>query len=172
MSWLTILRKREAYRRVFYDFQIDKVATMTNKDVERILAEEDKLNPRNIVVRHRGKIESVISNAKCIQKLLQENPGNPDYFDEFLWGFVNDKPILNTRWDGKSLDNVVNQTEESRAMSKALKSRGFRFVGPTTMYALMQSCGMVIDHPVDSPEWHAARDRLMERPGGYVEQKP
>lgn len=145
---------------------------MTQGDVERILAEEDKTDPRNIVVRHRGKIESVINNAQCIQKLLQENTEKPDYFDEFLWSFVDDRPILNMKWDGKSLNHLDTQTKESQAMSKALKSRGFRFVGPTTMYALMQSCGMVIDHPVNSPEWHAARQRVKKRPGGYKEQEP
>lgn len=170
LSWLTILRKREAYRRVFYNFDVDKVAAMTTEDVERILAEDDKKNTRNIIVRHRGKIESTISNAQCIQRLLGENPQNPDYLDEFLWSFVNDKPILNTSWNGTSLNDIAAQTKESNAMSKALKSLGFRFVGPTTMYALMQSCGMVIDHPLDSPEWNAARDRLKERPGGFQEQ--
>jgi DNA-3-methyladenine glycosylase I len=172
LSWLTILRKREAYRRVFYDFDIDKVAAMTTSDVERILSEEDKANTRNIVVRHRGKIESVINNAKCVQRLLQENPQNPDYFDEFVWSFVNAQPILNTSWDGSSLHNANTQTKESQTMSKALKSQGFRFVGPTTMYAMMQSCGLVIDHPMHSPEWNEARDRLRQRLGGFQEPEP
>ena len=145
---------------------------MTTSDVERILSEEDKANPRNIVVRHRGKIESVINNAKCVQRLLQENPQNPDYFDEFVWSFVNDQPILNTRWDGSSLHNANTQTKESQTMSKALKSQGFRFVGPTNMYAMMQSCGLVIDHPMHSPEWNQARNRLRQRPGGFQEQEP
>jgi len=170
LSWLTILRKRESYRRVFHNFEIDKVAGMTSADVERLLAEEDKDNPRNIIVRHRGKIESVINNAQCIQRLLKENPDKPEYFDELVWSFVDDKPILNTQWDGKSLQNALTQSEESQAMSKTLKSLGFRFVGPTTMYAFMQSCGLIIDHPVDSPEWVTSRDRLKQRQGGYQER--
>ena len=71
LSWLTILRKRDAYRRVFYNFDIDKVAAMTEKDVEHILQQEDKKNTRNIVVRHRGKIEAVINNARCIQEMRE-----------------------------------------------------------------------------------------------------
>lgn len=171
MSWLTVLRKRESYRRVFFQFDVDRVAAMTDADVERIINEEDKANPRNIIVRHRGKIESVINNAKCIQQLQNEHPDQPDYFDEYIWSFVGNKPILNMKWDGKSLEHALSQTKESQAMSKALKKLGFRFVGPTTMYAMMQSCGLVIDHPVDSPEWIAARDRLQQRPGGYQEHE-
>lgn len=171
LSWLTILRKREAYRRVFHGFQVDKVAAMTPKDVDDILAEEDKTNPRNIIVRHRGKIESVINNARCIQKLVQDHPNHPDdIWDEFLWSFVDNRPILNRSWDGSSLNTAMTQSKESVAMSKALKALGFRFVGPTTMYAMMQSCGMVIDHPVDSPEWQAALTRLKQRPGGFQDQ--
>ena len=168
LSWLTILRKREAYRRVFYQFDIDRVAAMTTEDVDRIVNEEDKENPSNLVVRHRGKIESVINNAQCIQKLLKEHPENPDYFDEFLWSFVQDRPIVYS-WSG-DLQNARTQTPESQAMSKALKKLGFRFVGPTTMYALMQSVGMVIDHPLGSAERAAALKRLAKRPGGYQEQ--
>jgi DNA-3-methyladenine glycosylase I len=171
LSWLTILRKRNAYRRVFYNFDIDKVAAMTQSDVARILAEEDKANTRNLVVRHKGKIESVINNAQCIQSLQKEHLDNPDYFDEFIWSFVDNKPILNSKWYGGNLQQAVAQTKESQAMSKALKTMGFRFVGPTTMYAMMQSCGLVIDHPVNSPEWIAARERLEKRPGGYQEQQ-
>ena len=168
LSWLTILRKRNAYRRVFSDFDVDKVAAMTDEDVERIVNEEDKENPTNLVVRHRGKIQSVINNAKCIQELSQKH-SDDNYFDTLLWSFVDDKPILNTTWKG-SLSDATTQTKESQAMSKALKKLGFRFVGPTTMLAMMQSVGMVIDHPVDSPEWKVARERLERRPNGYQER--
>lgn len=171
LSWLTVLRKREAYRRVFHNFDVDEVAAMTQRDVERILSEEDKANTRNIVVRHRGKIESVIQNAQCIQELQKLHPENPDYFDEFIWSFVDNKPILNTQWHGESLERALSQSKESHAMSKALKSLGFRFVGPTTMYAMMQSSGLVIDHPVNSPEWIMARERLAKRNCGYQEQE-
>ncbi len=145
---------------------------MTESDVARIVAQEpdDKTNTRTIVVRHKGKIESVINNARCIQKLQAEHPDNPDYFDTFIWSFVNDKPILNTKWGGESLQDAMAQTKESEAMSKMLKKMGFRFVGPTTMYAMMQSCGLVVDHPVNSPEWIAARKRLELRPVGFQEQ--
>lgn len=170
LSWLTILRKRNAYRRVFYNFDIDKVAAMTSHDVDRILAEQDKENPSNIIVRHRGKVESVINNAQCIQRMLQEHATEqrPNYFDEFLWSFVNDKPIVH-HWNG-NLKDANTQIPESIAMSKALKKLGFRFVGPTTMYAMMQSVGMVIDHPVNSPEYKAAMERLKQRKGSYQER--
>ena len=171
LSWLTILRKRDAYRRVFYDFDIDRVVTMTPADVDRIVQEEDKNNnPRNLVVRHRGKIEAVINNAKYIQEM--KKTGGSCSFDEFLWSFVEDQPILN-RWKKngqQQLRDAPSQTTESQAMGKALKKIGFRFVGPTTCYAMMQSVGMVIDHPVDSPEWKAAHERLQSRPGGYQER--
>lgn len=170
LSWLTVLRKRDAYRRVFHGFDVHRVAAMSTEDVERIIQETDKANPRNLVVRHRGKIESVIRNAQCIQKMLQDNPDDPDSFDTFLWSFVDNRPILNRQWDGTSLKDAPTQSNESQQMSKALKSLGFQFVGPTTMYAMMQSCGMVIDHPLDSPEWHAAVQRLKERPEGYQDQ--
>jgi DNA-3-methyladenine glycosylase I len=174
---LTILRKREAYRRVFHNFDVDVVAAMTQEDVERLLQEEDAENTRNIIVRHRGKIEAVINNAKCIQQMRKEEQssggndddkqGNHGVLDSLVWSFVQDQPLLN-RWKGQ-LRDVPSQTAESQAMSKALKKLGFKFVGPTTCYAMMQSLGMVIDHPVDS-EWKAAQERLKKRPGGYQER--
>lgn len=182
LSWLTILRKRDAYRRVFFNFNIDKVAKMTDQDVERILSEQDKANTRNIVVRHRGKIESVINNAKCIQQLYKQDaekkvddgdktpPPKHGVFDQFLWSFVNDKPILNVSWKSGDLKDAATQTQESQEMSKQLKKLGFRFVGPTTCYAMMQSVGMVLDHPVNSKEWKAAKERLEKRKGGYQER--
>ncbi|CAB9502111.1 DNA-3-methyladenine glycosylase [Seminavis robusta] len=173
LSWLTILRKREAYRSTFHNFDIGKVAVMTAKDVQRILDTNEE-DPTNMVVRHRGKIEATINNAKCIQTMYEEEEeeGKEDskhgIFDSFLWSFVNDKPILNTHWKhGEGLTTALTKTPESEAMSKALKKKGFRFVGPTTCYAMMQSVGMVIDHPAGSPEWHAAVERLGKRPGGY-----
>ena len=189
LSWLTILRKRNAYRSTFHNFDVDQVASMTNEDIEQILSQQvPKAIPedpnqdrrRSIIVRHRGKIESVIQNAQSIQAFYEQTKKNQDtekstvkgpsshgVLDAFLWSFVQDKPILNTQWDGKSLQDAPSKTMESEAMSKALKKLGFRFVGPTTCYSMMQSVGMVIDHPVDSPEWKAAKQRLEERPGGY-----
>lgn len=169
LSWLTILRKREAYRRVFHGFDVQKVADMTERDVQAIL-DETSDDSTQIVVRHRGKIESVVNNARCILKMRQESQDDAsgDVFDRFLWSFVNDAPILNA-WDG-NLGTAPSKTDESVAMSKALKKLGFKFVGPTTCYALMQSVGMVIDHPVGSSEWSATLKRLKDRPGGFQDR--
>lgn len=178
LSWSTILRKREAYRRTFFNFDPEKVAQMTPDDVQRIIASQTK-DPRDCVVRHKGKIEAVIHNAKCLLEMKKEaNEKDKDMvLDKFLWSFVNDKPILN-RWGANfdplkcksAVQESPSTSEESEAMSKALKQKGWKFVGPTTCYALMQSCGMIIDHPVNSPEWEAARQRLLKRPGGYQER--
>lgn len=147
---------------------------MTEQDIERILNEEDEENTRNIVVRHRGKVESVINNAQCIQQLRADSneKDKPKHgvFDELLWSFVDDKPILNLSWKGGDLKDALTQTQESKDMSKKLKQLGFRFVGPTTCYAMMQSVGMVLDHPVDSKEWKQAKERLEKREGGYQER--
>jgi DNA-3-methyladenine glycosylase I len=170
LSWLTILRKREAYRRVFHGFDIQKVAAMTGRDVQAIL-DETSDDSTHIVVRHRGKIESVINNAKCILKMREEQQDDEasyGVFDKFLWSFVDDAPILNA-WDG-NLGTAPSKTDESVAMSKALKKLGFKFVGPTTCYALMQSVGMVIDYPAGSSEWNAAHKRLKDRPGGFQDR--
>jgi DNA-3-methyladenine glycosylase I len=174
LSWLTILRKREAYRKTFHNFDIHKVATMNEKDVQMILDTNEE-DPTNMIVRHRGKIEATINNAKCIQAMYEEadsdnqkDDAEHGVLDSFLWSFVNNKPILNTKWQqGQGLTGGLANTPQSEAMSKALKKKGFRFVGPTTCYAMMQSTGMVIDHPEGSPEWLAAVERLKNRPGGY-----
>lgn len=170
LSWLTILRKREAYRKTFHNFDISKVSQMTPKDVQKILDTNEE-DPCNMIVRHRGKIEATINNAKCIQEMYGEadvEDKGHGLFDTFVWSFVQDKPILNTRWkQGQGLTTALSKTPESEALSKALKKRGFRFVGPTTCYAMMQSVGMVIDHPEGSREWQAALERLVKRPGGY-----
>lgn len=186
LSWLTILRKREAYRRTFANFEIATVASYTEEHVEQILAQENKTNTREIVVRHRGKIESVIQNAQCIQRLMNEEGRNYAGLDQFLWSFVNDRPILNCQnslvgrdkdddKDGTTTKSDISQfptkSLESIAMSRELKRLGFRFVGPTTCYAFMQNVGMVIDHPMHTPEWQAAYERLQRRPGGYQERK-
>lgn len=174
LSWQTILRKREAYHRTFHNFDPHKVSKMTSTDLEKILASTG--SGREIVVRHRGKLEAVIFNAKCLLEMQKEANDSNMALDKFLWSFVDDKPILN-RWGEKfdpydygSLKQCPTQTAESQAMSKALKEKGWKFVGPTTCYALMQSSGMVIDHPVSSPEWEEARQRLLARPGGFQER--
>jgi DNA-3-methyladenine glycosylase I len=176
LSWLTILRKREAYRQTFHNFDIDKVASMTTNDVQAILDTPKTVDTRSVVVKHRGKIEAVIHNAKCIQKMRQEQADKTDsesqknhhgVFDAFLWSFVDDKPIVNGYWDGKNLSDCPSTSLESDAMSKALRKLGFKFVGATTCYSMMQAYGMVVDHPVGSPEYEEALKRLEQRPGGY-----
>jgi DNA-3-methyladenine glycosylase I len=164
LSWLTILRKRENYRRTFHRFDPVKVASMDTSDVERIVNETGS----ETVVRHRGKIQSVIHNAKCVLDMRSqaESSASNQVLDDFLWSFVDHKPILN-RW---ALHDAPSTSEVSVAMSKALKKRGFKFVGPTTCYSMMQAVGMVIDHPVDTPEWKAAHERLKLREGGYQQR--
>jgi DNA-3-methyladenine glycosylase I len=175
LSWRTILHKREAYRRAFHEFDINKVASMTASDIDNLMMlqppkSKDNTKSNNtssqevvMVVRHRGKLESVIHNAKIIQK-LKANGIITTSFSSYVWSFVNNKPILNS-W--KTIDEMPSKTTESETMSRELKKHGFKFVGPTTCYSLMQSCGLVIDHVVDSEEWVEAEKRLKTRRGGY-----
>lgn len=128
LSWITILRRRPAFREVFHGFDVERVAAMTEADVERLLGDER-------IIRHRGKIEATIQNARAT--LALDEP-----LDELLWGFAPEPRATAPR----SFAEVPAVTPESTAMSKALRGRGFRFVGPTTMYALMQAAGMVDDH--------------------------
>jgi DNA-3-methyladenine glycosylase I len=164
LSWLTILRKRENCRRIFHRFDPVKIASMDTSDVERIVNETGS----ETIVRHRGKIQSIIHNAKCVLDMQSQAESSADnqVLDDFLWSFVDHKPILN-RW---ALGGRPSTSEASIAMSKALKKRGFKFVGPTTCYSMMQAVGMVIDHPVDTPEWKAAHERLQRREGGYQQR--
>ena len=134
LSWSTILNKRDGYRRAFAEFDPAKVARFTAKRVERLVADP-------AIVRHRGKIESTVSNARAV---LQVQAGEGSLSD-FLWSFVDGEPVQN-RW--RQMDDVPAETPVSKAMSKELKRRGFRFVGPTTCYAFMQAAGLVNDHLV------------------------
>ena len=167
LSWRTILNKREAYRKAFHNFDIEKVANMTSNDIDQIL--NSGKTGDEMIVKHRGKIESVINNAKKLQDLLPvvKAEGYKD-FSDWLWSFVNHQPVLNS-W--KSLSDMPSKTDESEAMSKALKKNGFKFVGPTTCYSMMQSCGFVIDHPRDTKEWKASLDRLKKRKGGFQDRR-
>jgi DNA-3-methyladenine glycosylase I len=131
LSWATILHKREGYHRAFKNFDAQKVARFTQRDIQRLLADPS-------IVRNRLKVESTVVNAKRVLEL--------ESLDEYLWGFVGGSPIVN-RW--RKLSNIPAETAESRAMSKDMKKRGFRFVGPTVCYALMQATGLVNDHVVD-----------------------
>jgi DNA-3-methyladenine glycosylase I len=135
LSWKTILDKREGYRVCFAGFDPAKVARITPARVEKLL-----LDPR--IVRNRAKVTSVVDNAKAVLRLERELGD----FGEYLWSFVDGRPIVNRRRRGAPLPAT---TDLSTALSKDLKRRGFRFVGPTTMYALMQAMGMVNDHTVD-----------------------
>jgi DNA-3-methyladenine glycosylase I len=132
LSWSTILKKREGYRRAFAGFDAEQVARFGQRDVERLLGDAG-------IVRNRLKIESAIANAKAA--LALDRP-----LGEYLWSFVGGEPKVNG-W--KQLREIPSETEESRAMSKDLKRRGFRFVGPTVCYAFMQAVGLVNDHTVD-----------------------
>lgn len=133
LSWITILRKRENYRRAFDGFEPEKIARYTPKKIERLMGDEG-------IVRNRAKIEGVVSSAKAYLELM-EGPG----FSKHLWSFVDSKPIINHL---KLKEQAPAQTEISRVMSKDLKKRGFKFVGPTIVYAFMQAVGMVNDHAV------------------------
>jgi len=134
LSWTTILKKRPAYREAYYDFDPEKVARFKQRSVERLLRNSG-------IVRNRLKIEASIQNARAYLK-VQEEFGS---FADFAWQFVDDKPVIN-HW--RSLLEIPSETEQSRAMGKALKKRGFSFVGPTICYAFMQSTGMVNDHEI------------------------
>jgi DNA-3-methyladenine glycosylase I len=130
LSWSTILRKRANYRRAFAGFRVEAVARFTARDVERLLADPG-------IVRNRLKVESAVANARATIAA--------GGLDDLLWSFVGGAPIVN-KW--RKLADIPAETAESRAMSKELKRRGFRFVGPTICYALMQACGLVNDHVV------------------------
>jgi DNA-3-methyladenine glycosylase I len=134
LSWSTILHKREGYRRAFARFDPAKVARFDEQRVEALL-----LDPS--IVRNRLKVTSTVSNAHATLAVQQELGS----LDAYLWSFVGGTPIVNRR---RRLTDIPAETDESRAMSKDLKRRGFRFVGPTVCYAFMQATGMVNDHEV------------------------
>ncbi len=150
LSWLTILKKREAFRTSFRDFDFHKVARIGSREVEKLLADAS-------IIRHRGKIESTINNAQRAIQLLDEF----DSLAAFFWHFEPEKsPVLRSR------DQMVATCTESVAMSKELKKRGWSFVGPTTCYAFMQSMGMVNDHLRSCDHWKNTDDqrRKFKRP--------
>ena len=134
LSWSTILRKREAYRKAFDNFDARKISRYSKADVPRLL-----VNPE--IIRNNLKINATITNARAFL-LVQEQFGS---FDRYIWQFVNDKSIQNS-W--KKMTDIPSSSPESEAMSKDLQKRGFKFVGPTICYAFMQAVGMVNDHVV------------------------
>jgi DNA-3-methyladenine glycosylase I len=132
LSWLTILRKREGFRRAFEDWDIERIAAFGERDVEQLLADSR-------IVRHRGKIEAAIANAVATRALHERG----ETLDALLWSF---SPERNGAAPPASGHEVPASSPESKAMAQELKRRGFRFVGPTTAYALMQAAGLVNDH--------------------------
>ena len=135
LSWLTILRKRPAFRAAFKNFEPEKVAKFNAQDIQRLMKNAS-------IVRHRGKIEATIQNAKMTLR-LQDEIGS---LAKFVWSFCPENQTMKPAKSPRSLRDVPSQTPESDAMSKALRKLGFKFVGATTMYAAMQSLGVVNDH--------------------------
>jgi DNA-3-methyladenine glycosylase I len=135
LSWSTILKKREGYRKNFADFDPEKVARFTEKRLEKILKDPG-------IVRNKLKVNAAVNNARQFIKVQNEFGS----FDKYIWSFVDHKPIINKR---KSLSDIPATTKESDSLSKDLIKRGFKFVGSTVIYAHMQACGLVNDHLVD-----------------------
>jgi DNA-3-methyladenine glycosylase I len=135
LSWSTVLHKREAYRKAFANFEPDKVARFNQRSVERLMNDAG-------IIRNRLKITSAITNAREFLKVQQEFGS----FDDYIWRFVDGKPVVNRRRRPK---DVPATSAESDALSKDLKSRGFKFVGSTIIYAHMQAIGLVNDHLID-----------------------
>jgi len=132
LSWITILKKRENFRKAFDNFNDKKIVKYNDAKIEELMQNEG-------IIRHRGKIEATINNAKVFQEIQKEFGS----FSEYLWKYVNGKPIDNNL---KSIKDAVAKTEISDALAKDLKKRGFKFMGSTTVYAFMQAVGMVNDH--------------------------
>ena len=148
LSWITILRKRDNFRKAFDDFQPEKIARYMPKRVERLMQDAG-------IVRNRAKIEGAVSSARAYLKIMEDGPG----FSALLWDFLDGRPKLN---NFRSVSQVPAETDISRKMSKELIGRGFKFVGPTIVYAFMQAVGMVNDHLV-SCHRHAAVQKLAKR---------
>ncbi len=138
LSWITILKKRAHYRKRFFKFDPIKVAAMTDADLEDCLLDTG-------IIRNRLKVYAIRSNAHAFLKMKKEGVK----FNEFIWGFVDGKVTVNRF---VQLSQAPTQTEQSEAMSKALKKAGFKFVGPTICYAFMQSMGLVNDHFITCPQ--------------------
>lgn len=132
LSWITILKKRENFRKAFDNFNDKKIVKYNDAKIEELMQNEG-------IIRHRGKIEATINNARVFQEIQKEFGS----FSEYLWNYVNGKPIDNKL---KNIKDAVAKTEISDALAKDLKKRGFKFMGSTTVYAFMQAVGMVNDH--------------------------
>jgi DNA-3-methyladenine glycosylase I len=149
LSWITILRKREAFRRAFDDFAPDKIARYSNRKVEALMQDQG-------IVRNRAKIEGAIASGRAWLDIMENGAG----FGTYLWDFVGGKPIVNRH---RRMADIPAETDLSRAISKDLKARGFKFCGPTIVYAFMQATGMVNDHLTTCPR-HAACVKLGRTP--------
>ena len=147
LSWITILRKRDAFRRAFRDFDAARIARFSARDVERLMADTG-------IVRNRLKIESTIDNAKAYLALRKTQT-----LSSFVWEHAGGKSAPKRHW---AFGDVPAETEASKRLSKALKRAGFRFVGPTTVYSFMQATGMVNDHLAGCPR-HAACAKLQAK---------
>jgi DNA-3-methyladenine glycosylase I len=145
LSWITILRKRENFRRAFVNFEPEKIARFTPKKVERLMQDTG-------IIRNRQKIEGAVLSARAWIEAMESGPG----FSKLLWDFVDGRPKVNRF---RSVKEVPAATDASRAMSKELAARGFKFCGPTIVYAFMQAVGMVNDHLVTCHR-HAACAKL------------
>ncbi len=147
LSWITILRKRENFRKAFHGFDAERVARYSAKDVERLMNDAG-------IVRNKAKIEATIENAQAYLRLKERTS-----LGKFLWDFLDGKPLIHER---RTMRDIPPESPESKTISKALKKEGFRFVGPTTVYAFMQSSGFVNDHIVDCHR-HAACAALQRK---------
>ena len=134
LSWLTILRKRDNFRKAFHGFDAERIARFNTRDVERLMGDAG-------IIRNKAKIEATIENAQAYLQLSERTS-----LGKFLWDFLDGKPLVHER---RTMRDIPPESSESKAISKALKKEGFRFVGPTTVYAFMQSSGFVNDHLVD-----------------------
>lgn len=132
LAWIIVLRKREAFREAFDFFDPQKVAEYTDEKVEELMANRG-------IIRHRGKIGAAIGNAKAFLQIREEYGS----FDRFIWGYVNNTPIVNR---ANSLSELPTSTPLSERISKDLRKRGFRFVGPTVVYSFLQAAGLIDDH--------------------------
>ena len=148
LSWLTILRKREGFRRAFADFDFERIARFGKRDVARLLDDAS-------VVRNRAKVEAVINNARCAVELVHR----PGSIASYVWRF---EPESRARLLDRESLRVLSQTDDSKALARDLKRRGWRFVGPTTVYAFMQAIGLVNDH-IDGCDPGAEAQRARER---------
>lgn len=135
LSWYTILKRRQNYRRAFADFNVEEVAQFSQHKIDELLQDEG-------IIRNRLKIHAAVNNAKCFIAIQQEF----GRFSDYIWSFVGGKPIVN---ELRTKDDFIATSKESDALSKDLKKRGFKFVGPTICYAHMQAAGLINDHMVD-----------------------